>query len=158
MVVSMTESGRELTMIDIHKIETQIGKKLPEPYKDFLLKHNGGRPNPDCFPIEGEDVDQFGGVQFFFGLNLPIKALDILWNYRTFHKRVPNNILPIACDGSGNIICMSLRKSDYENIYFWDHERELTQPGKLYIIKDNFSSFIDCLATVDEMIERFMRD
>ncbi len=65
----MTEQGPPL---DEKKIaptaEKKMGIKLPEDYRQFLLKNNGGRPDPANFPIRGLENNPFGGDTFFGGL------------------------------------------------------------------------------------------
>ncbi len=38
--------------------------------------------------------------------------------------RIPEEFIPIADDPGGNLICLGIKGTYYENIYFWDHEQE----------------------------------
>jgi hypothetical protein len=41
------------------ELEARLEKKmeLPDEYIQFLLTHNGGRPEPNVFPVFGDSVD-----------------------------------------------------------------------------------------------------
>jgi hypothetical protein len=54
-MVQITEPGPSLTDSDIHALERKVGATLPEDYRAFLLRWNGGVPEPGHFPIEGDD-------------------------------------------------------------------------------------------------------
>jgi hypothetical protein len=78
---------------------------------------------------------------------------------------MPAKFLPIADDGMGNLIVMSLNLKDYEKVYFWDSDAEwdsedyLEETGKmmpeevkyqnLWLIGSNFENFWERLS-IDE--------
>ena len=47
----------------ISKFEKHIGHRLPSGYRNFLLEHNGGKPEPDAFKMNlwGEEEEDVGG-------------------------------------------------------------------------------------------------
>lgn len=48
-----------------------------------------------------------------------------IFNYLNLYKdRIPDFFLPIASDGMGNLILLSLEKKRFGKIYFWNHENE----------------------------------
>ena len=51
MAVQITGSKAKLTPEKIDAAEKALGVELPEPYRRFLLAHNGGRPEPADFKI-----------------------------------------------------------------------------------------------------------
>ncbi len=53
MIKRMEDTGRPLTERDLADLESELGFKLPQAYRAFLMKYNGGRPEPEAFPIEG---------------------------------------------------------------------------------------------------------
>ncbi len=58
----------------------------------------------------------------------------------TFQEQIPIGLLPI-CDGElGDIICMSLRETDYEHIYYFHHES--ASDNDLFLIATGFEDFI----------------
>ena len=77
VVVEITEEGRPLSEDDIVNLEGRIGCRLPEPYRRFLLKYNGGRPTPDADTIDierlpGSPTDI--GDAFHYGRNKEFRS------------------------------------------------------------------------------------
>ena len=58
--ITIYESYPPLKEDDIVAAERQLGISLPADYRNFLLKHNGGYPEPDAFPISGFRTDGGG--------------------------------------------------------------------------------------------------
>lgn len=145
----MHKSREQLTKQDISRTELELGFSLPPQYKEFLLKNNGGYPEPDAFPIQDNPSDDHGLVHYF----LCIKPGDVynLVNYATlFLGRVPKNLLPIAVDPGGNLICLSVAGADRGRVYFWEHEEESQEgetPGyeNVYLVANSFDEFLDSL-------------
>jgi hypothetical protein len=46
--------------------EKHIGYALPSAYREFLLAHNGGRPEPDAFVLRSDRGDEEDVVMCFF--------------------------------------------------------------------------------------------
>lgn len=109
---------------EIQKAEQSMGIEIPEEYRQFLLKYNGGRPKPDVFPIHNNPVGDKGIMSNFFSVNeSDYDSLQKIW--KIFKDRIPSGYLPIAHDVGGNLLCMKLSGDDNGSIYFWDHEMEL---------------------------------
>lgn len=144
----------------IETFERQIGYPLPSDYRRFLLRHNGGRPDPDAFLLDAGYGDEENIVLCFFplrDLNLGSVAAEGLEALRTWpihcawddlqrnlanHDRMEqeNPLLPIGTDGSGNYFCIVLAGHNAEGVVFLDHETaEMTTLG------DNFDAFLASL-------------
>ena len=122
--------------------------KLPSGYREFLLKHNGGTPNLDCFTFENEP-DNGSIIQCFFGI-YPDHNYDLIETIKTYkvrENRLPKRLFPIANDCGGNLICISVMNPDRGKIYFWDHEQETDPPddSNLTLIANSFEDFLDGL-------------
>jgi hypothetical protein len=145
IMVEIRNSGRALSNDDIVKLEQRIRCRLPESYRRFLLKNNGGRPplNIDAIDIEhlpGAEVD----VGDFFGIDDQIEACDIDWNLTTFKGRIASELLPIACDSFGNLFCVSLSDSDYGSIVYCDFDPNWHLGGATYYrVAPDFDSFLE---------------
>jgi hypothetical protein len=144
MIETMEDQGRTLTETDIEQLESQIEKPLPIDYKTFLLKYNGGCPTPNAFPIEGLANNPFGTIQVFFRVGGHIESSNIDWNCEVYNGRLPDNLLPIACDDGGDLICISIYGKDAGAVVFWDAHQETNEPtyNNVYPIADSFSRFI----------------
>ena len=120
----------------------KILRKLPSKYKEFLLKCSEKRPIKNAFDIPNE------------GSSL----IDIFYNISNDDlKPLANNpdILAIGNDQNGNIIGIGISTSNYNKIFFIDHET-------LNIVKlsDSFSSFIDNLYKYkdEDLIEELIKN
>jgi SMI1 / KNR4 family (SUKH-1) len=143
----MLDVGPPLTDARIAKLERELGIKLPDGYRSFLSRYNGGHPKPAFFPIQGLDNNPFGSIHYFFGVDRLMQSNHIDWNYRTYAGRIPRELLPIAGDEGGNIICLSLRESNKDAVYYWDHDDEHSPPTyrNLYLIAQTFDRFLDSI-------------
>ncbi len=103
---------------DIFEFETHNNIKLPDDYKDFLTKNNGGRPNPNIVPSVKSDI------QWIYGMVEEPYYASIFQHIDMFHKRIPSWYFPIANDSGGNLYLMSLYHENYGLIAFWRHEEE----------------------------------
>src|SRR5690242_19528347 len=125
--MNIENSYSPLDKSEIEAFETEIGHGLPEPYKPFLMQHNGGEPEPSYFCYKQQIGDEFlencSRVQVFLGLTYS-EAYELMWTLNIFKHRVPINFLLIAENGTGGLIYISLYGDDEGSIYFWDMELE----------------------------------
>lgn len=146
MAITMTHIRNPLSPEDLDKLEQKIGLKLAEPYREFLLLYNGGRPKPNLFPLANNASDSHGMLLSF----LCVQEGDVYhlptW-IRRLSDRVPSGFIPIAVDPGGNVICLALSGDKQGKVYFWDHEEEVEEgqvPGfqNMYLIADDFETFL----------------
>jgi len=140
----MFETGPPLIQAQIDALQARLRIVLPENYRSFLLRFNGGRPKPNFFPIEGLKGNPFGAIHYFFRIDGAIQSTNVDWNFKTYRGRIPTELLPIAGDGSGNIICLSLAGSNTGFVYFWDHDAEHIPPSyeNLHLVSQSFDGFL----------------
>jgi cell wall assembly regulator SMI1 len=136
--------------------EHELKAHLPQEYRDFLLLHNGGTPQPACFlaaedPLEGEELPMSEReVVCFFALHrnpwddsteegslaFPLQAA-----WRDLEAENPgSSLLPIGKDWSGNTICLSYAPEQAGRILFYDHEYEVVTP-----LASSFDAFLSAL-------------
>ncbi|WP_164879198.1 SMI1/KNR4 family protein [Flavobacterium cerinum] len=129
-----------LNIDEILTIENDIGARLPDGLRDFLMKYGVSDFDEevifepisiDAQYIHDEDSSQLdfifegSSIGVFYGKDPEEEgAYDIFWNIENYKDRMPSQFLPFATDGMGNQIVMSLKKENYGLIYFWDHEAE----------------------------------
>jgi len=102
---------------NLTNFEKELGSPLPAPYREFLLQFNGACPEPNRF--EFKDSQSGSDCRYILGLNDTDQDLR---HYLETHKlRLPQGLLPIAYDSTGNLICLSIRAEDHGHVYFWDH-------------------------------------
>ncbi len=134
-------------------IEQFFRFKLPQSYKLFLYKSNGGVTKNKFFLLRN-NVKEGSVLDRLFGLTAK-QYYNMLVYYRDYSTRIPINTLPIGCDPGGNIILLSVKGEDYGKVYFWDHEMETDPPdySNLTLIADSFDEFINGLKSEEEMKE-----
>lgn len=153
MSVSMEDSYAALSPAQLEEIESRLAIELPGDYRAFLLAHNGGRPIPDAFQMEGrwEMVDRFLGIH--------AGAHDNLLDYvKAYAGRLPEELLPIAHDAFGNLICLAVRGPEHGGVYFWDHEWEAgmgAPPGhdNVTCIAESFEAFLSSLSPLPDEVD-----
>lgn len=134
----------QVQLSDITQFEIHNNVQLPEDYKDFLIKYNGGRPNPNLVPSVKSDV------QWIYGMvNEPYYA-SVFQHIDMFQKRIPSWYFPIANDSGGNLYLMSLYNENHGLIAFWRHEEETDGNADQYfdnmdIVSNSFSEFLNQL-------------
>lgn len=112
---------------ELEAFERQLGCRLPDTYRSFLLLYNGGEPvvgdlaNQTALglPYEGDDlVDVF----FSFGASVPAhRRLRPSGELPWVRWCIPGNNLVVASDPFGNVFALSLEGQ--EIVRFVDHER-----------------------------------
>jgi len=100
--------------------EAQVGAKLPDEYREFLLTHNGGELSPDELVLPGETEPFSSLAGPLFGLHDGPSALDEVWE--NCDGEVPPELLAFAQDVGGNLLCIGIRGESRGRVYFWDHD------------------------------------
>jgi hypothetical protein len=148
----------DLTVNDLNAFEGKIGYPLPEEYRNFLLKHNGGRPiKPAYFYYQqrlpdGDIMPSSAQIEMFTGLAAHSTG-GLEWKVENFRDRIPKNLLPIASESTGSAICISLDGEDKGKVYLWDmgFEEEIDEGSEpdyynVFWIADNFNDFLNSLS------------
>ena len=151
--IEVEESEIPTNLEAIKKFEELIKVKLPEDYKQFLLKHNGGHPIRDTFRLIEPINDHFneGGISWFYAL-YDGDVCNITTNFKHSLARgeSPDKFLPIGYDsGGGNEICIELIEGDdYGKLYYWTTDWSVWTKDEynyLYLIANSFTDFINDL-------------
>lgn len=146
MTIKILGSKGNVSEKQLLDLESKFGIKLPEDYRNFLKKYNGGYPQPDGFDFangeDGSSVDKF--LEISDSVNESI--IEYFNNYK---DRIPENYFPIAKDPGGNLILIGINNAD-SKVYFWDHENEIEEGDipsmdNMHLIACNFKEFIDSL-------------
>lgn len=140
---------------DITAFEARRKIVFPEDYRQFLLKSNGGRPIPDVFDVPGFEF-RGGTVNAFYGLhNGPYSRLEQA--IEMYAGRIPADLIPIAAEDCGNIVCIGWKGKRRGKVYFWDHENELDENGRgrtdyenVYIVANSLGEFLDKLKELED--------
>lgn len=122
----------------IESVEHRLQITLPEDYKQFVLKYNGGYPNPNHFKVDGK-VEIFNNL-----ISLDENEYDNIYEIlEDLQDRIGDHLIPFAEDGFGNLLCFDY--SADKNIVFWDHEKNHGDFKELSLVCFSFSSLIENL-------------
>lgn len=162
--IDVEESKSPTNLDEIEKFEELIQAKLPEDYKQFLLKHNGGHPIMDCYkliePINERNKE--AGIDWFFAL-YDGDVSNIIKKFNNYKDELPDTLLPIAYD-SGGVTCLGIKGEDYGKVYYWTTNYSIWKKEDLdylYLASNSFKEFINGLFQVDidrklnNMIKRY---
>lgn len=151
-IIKNPNQNGNLDIKRLRKFEKELLVCLPDDYKSFLAKSNGGKPYPSEFWVEYPK--NASEVYIFYGLyNEPKwESLDYL-----FHAglHIPTNLTAIGDDGVGNYICMRIDNIKFGSVYFIDHElydhNNPSSPEGITFIADSFQDFFDNLQDMDRL-------
>ena len=135
----------QLAPAELDAFERETGLELVPEYREFLLRHNGGRPDDNS--IDLPDLDDSTVVNDFFGL-LPGDDYDIRGELEMYDGRIPPGALPIAEDPGGNLFLLSLAGDTKGAVFFWDHEEE-----NAHRIAGSFEEFLASIKPDEEEAE-----
>ena len=140
------KQGIKINEETIKVIESFIQAKLPQEYRDFLLKYNGGVPNKGVFNLN----NILSGLSFFYIINSLNNYSDFVGAYHLYKDRIPKGFIVVASDVGGNKILIGLDGENRNKIYFWDHENEVEEDEEPYydnmtLIADGFNLFLNSL-------------
>ena len=147
----------------LKRFETTIGQRLPDDYRDFLLRCNGGygcgyvqylEPTPAGHAADA-CVNHVGGFreESYFSLESSYE------NYQQYEVRIPKDLIWIADDPFGNAICLGICGAHRGKVFFWDHEREpdpeqwdgrVETAGNIDLLANSFSEFMAGLQKVPQ--------
>lgn len=107
------------------KLEQKLTLALPEQYREYLMNFDEVFFDNEIefTPIEANPWTTSEGKQSFdefYGLDDLYKHLDL------YQDRMPNDLIPIGECPGGNLICLGVKGSILDKVYFWDHENEYT--------------------------------
>jgi len=100
----------------LRAFEERFGVVLPEAYKQFLLAHNGGRPEFDLFDVPDCPASPDSRIHFFFGVDDSSECYDLAWNVEVFSDRLPPQHTAIATSEGADMVVLS----PTGEILFWD--------------------------------------
>lgn len=149
-MIEILDSAPKIDSAKLEWVESLFRFKLPNDYKTFLLRFNGGRPLKSSFDFVGVDgLQNTSDLKMFYSIGNPESEDNLETNitYYWENERLAKSVIPIAVDYGGNLICMSILAKDYGAIYFWDHEfeLELELDENLAKLDNSFIDFIDNL-------------
>ena len=118
-MVSFEDSGPQVSQQTVLAFEQTLCAPLPDDYRDFLMKTNGGLPTPHVIDVGG-DPTMTTDVQVFFRIGGSVKSSELQWNREVLADRLDEHLLPIACDSGGYLFCLVLSGTSRGAVVLWD--------------------------------------
>jgi len=159
MLKNMKKTGNSLTKTDLSSIEKQIGYSLLKPYKEFLLKYNGGIPDENYIDFNGKKIDVSSDeIKKFYGFGGKTSN-DLVHKLNSIGDILPKGMIFIANTHGGNFFLLSLRQDSYGEVFYKDHEYEDETPfnpennlfpESIVKVANSFDEFLSRLYEFDE--------
>ncbi|MDU7074031.1 MAG: SMI1/KNR4 family protein [Streptococcus peroris] len=129
---------KAISIDTIERMEDRLQITLPDDYKQFVLKYDGGYPYPNHFKVDGK-VEIFNNL-----ISLDENEYDNIYEIlEDLQDRLSDQLIPFAEDGFGNLLCFDY--SADKNIVFWDHEKNYDDFKESTFVCSSFSSLIENL-------------
>jgi hypothetical protein len=134
---------------DIVLWETSTGHHLPEGYRRFMLKFNGGSVYPRLFRYS-VPLDLHPSTE-------PVTLVDPFYSWAdveayshgdTYGRGNPPDMLFIGCNPGGLEILLSLRPTDFGQIFCWPHNKTIWGTDgndQIWYQAPSFEAFLDSL-------------
>lgn len=146
MTISFEYTYQNLEIDDIKRFEKNFNILLPDEYKSFLLKNNGGKPSKRRFRTSDGTITS--SIMLFLPISEEIESnLNNFFTKYNLGKIVPTNFLPIGIDPADSLICLEM--GGKEKVYFCDmdyfEEDDELKEEYISVVADNFTMFLDNL-------------
>lgn len=136
--------GPPITTADVDRLEKTMRVQFPASYREFLVTHNGGRPEPE--EVFG-DLESGSMMNLFYSVSHDNISATLAQQQLAFQDRIPDDLLPIGADMGGSQVCMGIGPDNHGKIYFWsvDDERPSSKRTRrnIWLLADDFASFVE---------------
>lgn len=158
MKITFRGYRQQITGKAIEELERQLGCKLPNDYRQFLLKHNGGIPDANCFYVHPDDerttwIDEFCFVDK--NLAIPLESAEpysIAFERFKWEDKIPSGFMVIGISARDNLVLLAItgkRKGEVWLKIVGDLpiEEDWTKLKTKHMkrVADSFSAFLDKL-------------
>ncbi len=123
---------KKISVNDILEFEIKNKLQLPNSYKKFILKNNGGYTGNLTYEQEFT-IGSFYSIKY--GESTIDNTINIL---QIIEDTLPPIFIPIADDWGGNIYCISKKDG---KIYLWFHDTD----NEAILICESFEGFVEGL-------------
>ena len=150
-MVAFEETAPPLSELDIKRVESHLGIRLPQDLEEHYLLHNGGKPIPSFFVKDGEAYE----VRHFNSMNTGAKGSSFERTYVMMVDQMPEfprGYIPLAYDESGDHFMYSVKPDSFGNIMF--NESEYLGDDDRFIVRlaSSLREFINSLSDPDALI------
>ncbi len=120
--MKITDSYENISIVQIDLFEETYQVRIPQVYKDFLLRQNGGESKPDMFNYWVEYIGKSGnGIRRFLGIH-ESEFYSLNYWFRTEKVWMIRDYFPIAHCGNGDDLVICVKGKNENKIFIWRHE------------------------------------
>jgi hypothetical protein len=166
--VQISKSGRQLSPASIERAEMELGVTFPQEYREFMLAHNGGEPDPSFFVLKRRKTADLMWVQMLCPITSSrIDSLNLrgqnekVAEYAEAGDPVPPGCFAIGYTGAGDnlLLFTSGRRKGQVWLKVWDEldasEGSQNDPeDAMYRLATSFKGFLRTLCTEEEASRR----
>lgn len=135
-------SWGESDELRVARLEAELGFALPDDYRSFLLRNNGGSFQEQVFFVA--DLGQDVMLDIFYAVSNPDRVLTLSFWWKEHGEELQENALIIGTDPGGGMITYITTGED-KGVYYWDHahffEESAEEEGNTYFVADSFADF-----------------
>jgi len=138
----------------IEELERTYNIKLPDVYRRFLLKYNGGETLKTSVKESGKRTKE--EIRCFYSINGEDNSFVQLSETGSLEEYLDRDLLPIAEDDYGNSFLLNLAKNSYGEVMFYDHEKQKTKAFSKSFTEfvSNAKSEIFRVSSIEERVAR----
>jgi hypothetical protein len=142
--MEIRRDGIPVTKADVEAFEQRHQIRLPQDYREFLLRHNGGTPVPSAFTFS-DDPGSGSVVATLFSLHDKAPAdLDRVVKSLDWPEAYALGVIRIGRDVGGSGLFLATKGKHPGQVLFVDREASLRKP-KPVVLADTFDEFLAML-------------
>jgi hypothetical protein len=164
MKIKLYDVGPKITLEKIAEIEKTIAHQLPQQYKDFILKFNGGKTDLNCFKVHyngqewADDIEE--ALLRSFHSMPEHKYYNFLKNQRFYKDRVPSDTILIADTPGRDKVLLGVEGENMGKVFYWNGEYEVAEEepaeegfqadySNVGFVANSFNEFLKGLYTME---------
>ena len=163
---------RPVPEAELRSIEDKFGTRIPAAHRSLLRQFGAfafrGRSenNPYVYFKSKTQLPQyitandFAFFDFFYGTTQQMGPSGLRQQINFFRERIPETMIPIACDGGAGEICLGIKGNDFCEVFYWDMANEPldeetyfedygermpdgVKQQNLYLVANSYDEFLD---------------
>lgn len=131
--------------ISISEFERRVGARLPNDYREFLLRWNGGTPSPNTVSVP-DLADVL--VDRLYGVRDVRTNSDLEHELNSVSEMLPEGVIPIGHDPGGNLFLLCVKGDGAGQVWYWDSclwFESSSETGNTYVVSNSFGEFLRML-------------
>ncbi|MFG6460927.1 SMI1/KNR4 family protein [Roseateles sp. DXS20W] len=154
MAATICKGNGPLADAEVQSAEQALGVSFPPDYREFLLRVNGGFPDPRGFNVDWAPEQVCGqhwrrtSMSWFYEISDSDVCNLVTTNRVDFVGRLPTGTLAIASDAGGNQLLLALCGPHVGKLLLWIKGHEASDdeaPGydNVGVVADSFADFVE---------------